>query len=496
MVHAHHLYPVLVDVQSAGISRNELQRSTPDARHRTSVHFPSCTFSRIIASVSGSGRACSPWPRRCRSNALAAVLPCTHRCRHRSRHRGSACDPYVIRCKGCKACRGARGATAPRRSRASVAAPLARVLFRAAAGPRRGFGHLLRCRALARALGVRPLVCVRGPRAKRGCGIGLWLRYRRWIAGPPAACARARRARRRRSDPIGAASWIAAARRAGVAVGEHSRPRDRLPGRRPADRRQRHRDHPSTQGQRSLAVPHLPSSIPISSSATDRSTAAKASSFRLAADLVREWLRDRRRSRGAPRKCGFGLVVSFLPAAARREKAPSNVVWVGPSSNLARRAWQSAGRRGWRRRVALRSLCPRHAGRRCGGGRRTAPDRGWVRGAWRRTGPPPSRIIPQHVADDALALLGQKRLRQVRGTKGAASHRRPGSSSSGSRDRSAGRRRSDDARDHLRPRRHPLSARDLHAERVRGRGRHVADSWRRSRGVSAGHVATRACQRS
>jgi spore coat polysaccharide biosynthesis predicted glycosyltransferase SpsG len=37
-----------------------------------------------------------------------------------------------------------------------------RILFRAAAGPRRGFGHLVRCRSLARALGVRPLVAVRG----------------------------------------------------------------------------------------------------------------------------------------------------------------------------------------------------------------------------------------------------------------------------------------------------------------------------------------------
>ena len=37
-----------------------------------------------------------------------------------------------------------------------------RILFRAAAGPRRGFGHLVRCRSLARALGVRPLVALRG----------------------------------------------------------------------------------------------------------------------------------------------------------------------------------------------------------------------------------------------------------------------------------------------------------------------------------------------
>jgi spore coat polysaccharide biosynthesis predicted glycosyltransferase SpsG len=37
-----------------------------------------------------------------------------------------------------------------------------RILFRAAAGPRRGFGHLVRCRSLARALDVRPLIALRG----------------------------------------------------------------------------------------------------------------------------------------------------------------------------------------------------------------------------------------------------------------------------------------------------------------------------------------------
>ena len=37
-----------------------------------------------------------------------------------------------------------------------------RILFRAPAGPRRGYGHLVRCRSLARALGVRPLIALRG----------------------------------------------------------------------------------------------------------------------------------------------------------------------------------------------------------------------------------------------------------------------------------------------------------------------------------------------
>ena len=42
-----------------------------------------------------------------------------------------------------------------------------RCVFRIAAGPRIGFGHLMRARALARALGVRPLVSVRGGDAAR-----------------------------------------------------------------------------------------------------------------------------------------------------------------------------------------------------------------------------------------------------------------------------------------------------------------------------------------
>jgi spore coat polysaccharide biosynthesis predicted glycosyltransferase SpsG len=37
-----------------------------------------------------------------------------------------------------------------------------RILFRAAAGPQRGYGHLVRCRSLARALDVRPLMALRG----------------------------------------------------------------------------------------------------------------------------------------------------------------------------------------------------------------------------------------------------------------------------------------------------------------------------------------------
>src|SRR5262245_58487606 len=42
-----------------------------------------------------------------------------------------------------------------------------RVLFAAAAGPRLGFGHLVRCRSLARVLGVPPRVVLRASAATR-----------------------------------------------------------------------------------------------------------------------------------------------------------------------------------------------------------------------------------------------------------------------------------------------------------------------------------------
>lgn len=49
----------------------------------------------------------------------------------------------------------------------------ARVLFVAAAGPRRGFGHLVRCVSFARALGVRPLVAVSGNMAAAEAALAL-----------------------------------------------------------------------------------------------------------------------------------------------------------------------------------------------------------------------------------------------------------------------------------------------------------------------------------
>jgi UDP-2,4-diacetamido-2,4,6-trideoxy-beta-L-altropyranose hydrolase len=93
-----------------------------------------------------------------------------------------------------------------------------RILFRAAAGPRRGYGHLVRCRSLARALGVRPLVALRGgPRVVEsamalGCDVvtGSASRVLRNFA-PDVLIV---------DDPIAADArrWMRAARRAGSLV--------------------------------------------------------------------------------------------------------------------------------------------------------------------------------------------------------------------------------------------------------------------------------------
>ena len=92
------------------------------------------------------------------------------------------------------------------------------VLFRAPAGPRRGFGHLLRCRALARAIGVRPVVALRATAATRRAAERLGVTV---ITGSASATLRRTRARLLVvDDPVAAAAsrWIATARRLGCRV--------------------------------------------------------------------------------------------------------------------------------------------------------------------------------------------------------------------------------------------------------------------------------------
>jgi UDP-2,4-diacetamido-2,4,6-trideoxy-beta-L-altropyranose hydrolase len=93
-----------------------------------------------------------------------------------------------------------------------------RVLFRAPAGPRRGFGHLVRCRSLARALGVRPLIAIRGGQRARAAARALGCDV---IDGAAAAViARVAPHVVVVDDPIAADArrWIACARRFGSRV--------------------------------------------------------------------------------------------------------------------------------------------------------------------------------------------------------------------------------------------------------------------------------------
>ena len=92
------------------------------------------------------------------------------------------------------------------------------VLFRAAAGPRRGFGHLVRCKSLAKALNVTPIVSLRGTektkRAARTMGCELV------AGGPKAALASSGCRVLVVDDPIAsdARRWIRAARETGRKV--------------------------------------------------------------------------------------------------------------------------------------------------------------------------------------------------------------------------------------------------------------------------------------
>ncbi len=93
-----------------------------------------------------------------------------------------------------------------------------RVLFAVAAGPRVGFGHLVRCRSLARALGVAPLVIVRGSTStqRRATASG-------WRVMEVRTVEQLRRSEAQVvvvDDPSAAAAraWVRRARRAGVPV--------------------------------------------------------------------------------------------------------------------------------------------------------------------------------------------------------------------------------------------------------------------------------------
>ncbi len=93
-----------------------------------------------------------------------------------------------------------------------------RVIFRVAAGPRCGFGHLVRCRSLARALGVEPRVSVRGTAATRAVAASFG--WRLIDVDSDSLLAAANPALLVVDDPSASATevWVQRARRLGVPV--------------------------------------------------------------------------------------------------------------------------------------------------------------------------------------------------------------------------------------------------------------------------------------
>ncbi|MEQ1759070.1 MAG: hypothetical protein ABL986_12175 [Vicinamibacterales bacterium] len=93
-----------------------------------------------------------------------------------------------------------------------------RIVFRAPAGAGRGFGHLTRCVALGRALGVRPLVALRGGRQAREAALVLGADVLK--LSTPGSLGAIRPDVVVIDDPVtrDAERWAHAARRAGAAV--------------------------------------------------------------------------------------------------------------------------------------------------------------------------------------------------------------------------------------------------------------------------------------
>ena len=294
----------------------------------------------------------------------------------------------------------------------SVCAEL-RVLFRATAGPRRGYGHLLRCRSLARAIGVRPLLSLRGPNQvtdvalRFGCDVvhGSAHRLLRLmnldvlVVDDP--------------DPRAASKWIAAAQTLNIAVASIH---DLGIGCHDADL---------------LIDGSIIRSIDIS-----RRRALTGPAFAIVDPRLKQLAGSARSRRGVVVSLGGGpraeaacaiaeeiarrdprvsvrVVGGFVsggPPKRRRQRRP-NVEWVGPSTNLAGelRAARVAVVGGG---VSLYEACalgtPAVGVPVVDGQRPTVA--GFVaRGA--ALGRARAAVVPRRVADDALRLLRHQRLR-------------------------------------------------------------------------------------
>lgn len=286
-----------------------------------------------------------------------------------------------------------------------------RVLFATTAGPRRGYGHLLRCRSLARALAVRPLLAIRGPRASAdvalalGCDVVHGTAHRLLNAFRPDVLIV--------DDPDAgaAARWIACARRAGVSVAS----------------------------VHDLGLGCHDADLLIDGSILPKLGAARRVAAGTAYAIVDPSLRRHARTNGARRTIVVSLgggpraETAWAIAMEIARRAPRvqvrvvggfvssgppqnggtlpNIVWVGASTNLARELGQArvavvgGG-------VSLYEACA--LGTPVVGVPVVPSQRPTVAGFVARgaaLGRPVNDIAPHRVADDALKLLREKRLR-------------------------------------------------------------------------------------
>ena len=150
-VHARHLYSVLVGPET-GLTRDALIAHLATLRHRDQRALPRAAPASVLpGALSPHARDVPRGRTRLRPDPLAAVR------RRHDRRRG------LDRRRRATACNSGTDALMPIIRHVAV-------VFRVAAGPRLGFGHLVRCRAIARALGVEPRVSIRGTAATRRAG--------------------------------------------------------------------------------------------------------------------------------------------------------------------------------------------------------------------------------------------------------------------------------------------------------------------------------------
>jgi len=210
------------------------------------------------------------------------------------------------------------------------------------AGARRGFGHLLRCRSLARALGVRPLIAIRGGAHSRDVALALGCDV---VAGTSRLVAALRPDVLIVDDPMSrdAARWIAAARRAGVAVAsihdlgigclDADLLIDGSVASGVAGRRKRMASGPAF----AILDPDLPRRRK-PSTAPRRVVVSLGGGPR--ADIACAIAGEIARRAPSVEVRVVGGFVSPVPSASVRRRCPSNVLWTGASIDLPRElAW-------------------------------------------------------------------------------------------------------------------------------------------------------------